>query len=263
MVACEQDRRVKGLKLSRNFGQHYALSAGLDAVEGDYTVCMDCDLQDPPEEIPKLLAKAKEGYDLVYGVAPYRTSKSWFQKLMSKGFYWVYDVLVGARTPSVNASFILLSRAAVLAFREMRETRRQFFTLIQHLGFDAAKVETDHHDRAHRQSSYTFMKRVKLAINGITVGSTRLLRAGIWLGFLSSVLSVLYGLYIIVMKLLHPQIVLGWSAIMTSIFFVGGLMMILIGILGTYLEVIFHEVKRRPHYLIARRLNFEASSDSS
>lgn len=254
----QNDSRVIGLNLSRNYGQHYAISAGLDYAQGEWTVVMDCDLQDRPEEIEALYKKAQEGFDIVYGYDDFRGSKSIFTKFFSKSYYWILSRL--SDHESFNPSFIILNSKVVQTFRLYRENKRQFLNLLQEMGFKRIGVAVEHNERPIGTSSYTFSKKLKHAFLGITSSSTKLLRAGIILGTLSSAASFFYGLFIIIMKLFFVEFEIGWSSIIASIFFVGGIIMILLGILGIYLEVIFYEVKRRPVYTLSETINLNGET---
>ena len=255
----QNDTRVIGLNLSRNYGQHYAISAGLDYAQGEWTVVMDCDLQDRPEEIETLYTKAKEGFDIVYGYDDFRGTKSVLNKFFSKSYYWVLSQL--SDHESFNPSFIILHSKVVQTFRLYRENKRQFLNLLQEMGFKRTGVAVEHNERPIGISSYTFSKKLKHAFLGITSSSTKLLRAGIILGALSSAASFFYGLFIIIMKLFFVEFDIGWSSIIASIFFVGGVIMILLGILGLYLEVIFYEVKRRPVYTLSETINLNGKTE--
>ena len=246
---------VKGINFSRNFGQHYAISAGIDYATGDFVVVMDCDLQDPPEEIPLLYKKALEGYDLVLGNTPFRTAKSWHHRMFSWCFYRVYDYLSDNPWKTQNASFLIMSRRAAEAFRRVRDRRRQFVSVVQYLGFPVTYVELRHDERPEGKSSYTFMKRVRLGILGLTSSTTRLLRLGIRVGLAFSGLAFIIFCYVVYTRLAHPELPIGWASLMSAVFFVGGVNMMLLGVIGLYLETIFYEVKDRPLYIIQELAN--------
>lgn len=252
----EEDSRVKGINLTRNFGQHYALSAGLDYAEGEWVVVMDCDLQDQPEDIIKLYNKALEGFDIVYGYDDFRGSKNKINQFLSKLYYKVFSYLSNNKD-NFNASFLILNKKVVKTLRTYREQQRQFLSLLIDMGFRRAGVKVMHQEREFGISSYSFLKKLKHAYIGITSTSTQLLRLGIKLGITASILSFLYGLFIIFMKITVANYSAGWSSLIASIFFVGGILMILLGILGIYLEVIFYEVKNRPVYIVSDTINFK------
>lgn len=251
----KNDHRVKGINLARNFGQHYAITAGLDHSRGKWVIVMDCDLQDQPEDIVKLYNKALEGFDIVYGYDDFRGSNKRVSQLFSKLYYKLFSFL-SKEDDNFNASFLILNQKVVQAIRTYREQNRQFLSLLNSVGFKRIGVKVTHQERDIGESSYSFFKKLKHAYIGITSSSTRLLRIGIILGFFSSLGSFLYGLFIIIMKITVADYSSGWSSLITSIFFVGGILMILLGILGIYLEVIFYEVKNRPVYIVSDKINF-------
>jgi len=246
-----QEKRIKGINFSRNFGQHYAISAGLDTADGDWVVVMDCDLQDRPEDIIKLYEKAQEGYDIVF--ANNNGKKN--NRLTSKLYYKLHKALT--KEDSVTASFIILSKRVVLTLRQFREKHRLILKLLQCVGFTRSEVKVNADQRLKGTSSYTFMMRAKLGIFGIISSTTRLLRAGILFGTFTSAFSFLFGIYVLISKLTIEDYAAGWSSLIVSIFFVGGIIMILLGIIGVYLEVMFDEVKSRPLYIIKGTTNIE------
>lgn len=246
-----QDKRIKGINFSRNFGQHYAISAGLDVADGDWTVVMDCDLQNRPEDIPRLYEKALEGYDIVS--ASHEAHKS--KRFTSKLYYRVHKAL--SKEEAFPASFLILSKRVVLTLRRFREKHRLILKLLQYVGFSRAVVPVESAPRVKGSSSYTFMMRAKLGIFGIVSSTTRLLRAGIVFGVLTSATSFLFGIYILISKLMIEDYAAGWSSLIVSIYFVGGIIMILLGIIGVYLEVMFDEVKGRPLYIVKGMTNIE------
>lgn len=252
----EEDHKIKGVNFSRNFGQHYAISAGLELARGDCIVVMDGDLQDQPEDIEKLYDKAKKGYEIVYGITKQRGQNSAINQFFSKFYYTVYDFLTDGRESLINASFVLLSRTVVDNYNRIGDKRRQFAPSLKFLGFNSATVELMYMERAIGESGYSFAKKLQLAINGLTAHSTKLLQLGIYMGFFCSGFSFLLGAFVLVRKLLGLTGHIGWSSIVASVFFVGGLIMIILGVLGMYIESIIHEVKDRPIYIIKDKINF-------
>jgi len=250
-------KNLVGIKLSRNFGQHFAMSAGVDEANGECVVFMDCDLQDRPEDIIELYEKYKStDAQIVFARSKIRGKKTLLRQATSKLYYWVYDYLSYNTGKSFNTSFMLMSRSVSDAFISMRESERQFFSLINYLGFTTEFVDVEHDERFIGESSYTFWTRLQLAVKGITSNSTRLLKLGVSIGALFSSASFIYGVYLILIKLMRPEtIVSGWTAIMVTTFFASGLIILLLGILGSYLETIFWEVKRRPYYFIEKKIS--------
>jgi glycosyltransferase involved in cell wall biosynthesis len=255
-VLIKKHSNLTGIKLSRNFGQHFAMSAGIDESNGECVVFMDCDLQDRPEDIIQLYEKySNSDAQVVFARSKVRGEKGFIRQITSKLYYRVYDYLSYNTDRSFNTSFMLMSRDAANAFISMRESKRQFFSLVSYLGFTPAFIDVEHDERHEGDSSYTFATRLQMALKGITTNSTRLLKLGISIGAVFSTLSFFYGLYLIIVKLMNPDVVvLGWTAIMVTIFFASGLIMLLLGILGSYIETIFWEVKQRPYYFIEKKI---------
>lgn len=249
------DTRVKGIHLSRNFGQHHAITAGLDYAGGDWVVVMDCDLQDQPEEIPKLYRKAQEGYDVVFGRRAERqdhTLKKWSSKL----FYKIHDYFTETTSDTTIANFSISSRTVIENFRSLREQNRSFPFFVQWMGFRSASMNIEHAERFAGKSSYNFGKLFNLAIDGVVSQSNKPLRLSIKFGFLISFASLLYGLYLVYRYLFLFHTVPGWTSVMVSIFFIGGLIFANLGILGLYIGKVFDEVKQRPLYIVQDAVGF-------
>ena len=250
------DQRIRGIDLSRNFGQHYAISAGIEYATGDWVVVMDCDLQDQPEIIPHLYQTANANrYDIVIARARKERSEGAVTKLLSKAYYRLYDLLSDYNVESASPSFLLMSRAVADQYRQLRERRRHFMGLLQFLGFRVGYCSVEHKRRAAGKTSYGVFKRLEHAFVGITSSTTKLLRAGIYLGIVFSTGSLAFAFFVLITKLTVRDYSAGWSSLITSMFFVGGIIMIILGILGGYLETIFYEVKNRPIYIIKEKIN--------
>ncbi len=251
----KQDPRVKGLNFARNFGQHYAVTAGLHHSSGDWVVVMDGDLEDDPAEIPKLYAKAQEGFEIVY--ADYRaSSKSGLITLFSWAYHKIFNFLANNVEAKGNARFVILKRIVVDSFNQLEDRKRHFGPLLHTLGFRDFKLALNVSKRSEH-STYTIAKKFNLAITSIISHSVVLLRLGIFLGFSFALIAFIYSLYVVARKIIGLPVELGWSSIMVSIYFVGGLTMIIIGILGMYIESIIYEVKRVPLYIIRDKLNLQ------
>jgi len=248
------DERVKGINFSRNFGQHRAITAGLDYAQGDWVVVMDCDLQDQPEEIAKLYAKAQEGYDVVWGKRVDRQDST-LKKLSSKLFYRVYDYFTEKRSDSSIANFSIVSQQVVEAFRDIKEQNRNFPLFVEWLGFNVTQIEIEHAEREEGKSSYTFSKLIDFAIDSIVAQSNKPLRMSIKFGFLISLLSMFYALYLVLRYFITNVPVEGWTSVMVSIYFIGGLLFANMGVLGLYVGKIFDETKSRPLYIIEEKIN--------
>ncbi len=246
------DERVKAINLSRNFGQHQAITAGLDHSSGDWVVVMDCDLQDRPEEIIKLYTKAIEGYDVVFGRRSQRKD-SYFKRLGSKVFYKVYDYFTESKTDNTIANFSIISSNVVDKLRLLREQNRTYPLFVNWLGFKKAYVDIEHAQRLSGKSSYTLNKMINLAIDSIISQSNKPLKLSIKFGFLLSFSSLSFALWLVVRYLVYSVPVPGWTSVMVSMYFIGGLLFANMGVLGLYIGKTFDETKNRPLYIIKEK----------
>lgn len=256
-----EDRRVKGISLSRNFGQHYAIAAGLDYATGDWVVVMDCDLQDQPEEIPNLYRKAQEDFDMVVGVRSNRQD-SFLKKLMSRLFFRVFAYLTGSPINDRVGNFGIYSQKVVRSIRRFKEQNRSFGLFAVWVGFRRAELEVEHAKRTSGRTSYSLGALVRLAMDSIIAHSDKLLRLAVRLGLFRSTCSLLYSLWLVVMYFARDRLVPGWTSTMVSIYFTAGLVIGVVGVVGLYVGKIFDEVKGRPLYVI-RSTTFEGASDES
>ena len=245
------DQRVRGIQFSRNFGQHYGITAGLDICQGDWVVVMDCDLQDRPEEIPRLYTKALEGYDVVLARRGTRCDPP-LKRMTSWLFYKIFSYLADIEYDGESGNFRIMSRKVVANFRRMEEQLRFFGGLVQWMGFPTASIEVEHAERFEGQSTYTFAKLWKLAAETIIAHSDKPLRLAVRFGFLMAFLSFCYGSYILGSALLYSSPIPGWSSLIISLYFIGGIIIGILGILGIYLGKTFDESKKRPLYIIRR-----------
>lgn len=250
-----QDRRVKGIQFSRNFGQHYGITAGLDHCGGEWVVVMDCDLQDRPEEIPRLYAKAQEGYDIVLARRGQRQDPL-LKRFTSWLFYKLFSYLADIEYDGETGNFRIMSRKVVESFRKMREQLRFFGGLVQWLGFPTASIEVGHAERHEGKSSYTFAKLWKLATETIIAYSDKPLRLAVRFGFLMAFFAFCYGIYALIRATVYGVPILGWSSLIISLYFIGGIIIAILGILGIYLGKTFDESKKRPLYVV-RRATFD------
>lgn len=253
---CKLDTRVKGIQLSRNFGQHNAITAGLDYTYGKWVVVMDCDLQDRPEEIKRLYEKAQEGYDVVFATRTERQD-SFFKKQSSKFFYKVYNYLAEQSSDYKVANFSISSHKVIESFRKMREQNRIFPLFIQWMGFETTYIPVHHQQRRAGKSSYNLKKLLTLATDVIISQSNKPLRFSIQAGLFIALFSFLYGVYLFVRYFFLAEQVPGWTSLMVSIFFFGGLILFNLGIIGLYLGKVFNETKARPLYLIKAERNID------
>ena len=245
----QKDSRVKGINFSRNFGQHRAITAGLDYAGGDWVVVMDCDLQDQPEEILKLYTKAQEGFDIVFGKRMNRQD-GFFKKLSSKVFYKIYDYLTDTKTDNSVANFSIISNKVLQSIKMYKEQNRMYTHFINLLGFKKVAINIEHAKREIGQSSYTFKKLINLAIDGIVAQSNKPLKIAIKFGFLLSLMTILYAIWLCIRYMYSGVTVEGWTSVMVSIYFIGGLIFMNLGFIGLYIGKIFDETKGRPLYII-------------
>lgn len=244
-----RDPRVKGIQFSRNFGQHYGITAGLDHCDGDWVVVMDCDLQDRPEEIPRLYAKAREGYEVVIASRS-QTSGPLLKRLASWSFYRLFSWLADMDYDARAGNYRVISRNVVATVRQMREQLRLFGALLNWTGFPTASVPVQHDERHAGRSTYTFAKLWRLASQTIVAYSDKPLRLAIRFGFIVSLFALCYGIYILASALLYGSAIVGWASLIVSIYFIGGIIIAILGMLGIYLGRTYEETKRRPLYIV-------------
>ena len=250
------DKNLKALDFSRNFGHHYAITAGLVESAGDWVVVMDGDLQDRPEVIPDLFNKAQEGYDVVF-VSRQNRKENIFYRLSQRFFYILLRILSGVNFDSKQANFSIISRKVVNAFKDFPETARFYGSTIHWLGFNRTTIFAEHGQRHSGKPSYTLKKRFKLAGDIIISFSERPLRASIYLGSAISLISILFAFWLIISNFYWGYSVIGWPSLMVSIFFLGGVILTILGIMGVYIGRIFQEVKNRPLFVISNKINFK------
>lgn len=244
-----RDPRIKGIQFSRNFGQHYSITAGLDHCQGDWAVVMDADLQDRPEEIPKLYKKAIEGYDVVLAKREKRKDH-FIKKAASFFFYKIFGYLSNMKYDARVGNFRIISRKVVENFRKMRENLRFFGGLVEWMGFATAYIDVQHEARFQGKSTYTIRKLLKLATEAILAYSDHPLRLSIKLGFATSFLSFIYGAYVVFRAIVYRIPVPGWTSLIVSLYLLGGIIIANLGIIGIYLGKTFDETKKRPLYII-------------
>lgn len=253
---CAANPKVKGVNLSRNFGQHYAITAGLHYAKGDWVVVMDCDLQDRPEEIPNLYKKAQEGFDIVYARRVVRKD-GFFKKQSSKWFYRVFYWLSGLKSDSTIANFGIYKHCVIEEFNKMPEKARSFPSLVKYLGFKDTAIDVEHAERAEGRSSYSLYKLLKLGFDVIVSNSNKPLRMAVGLGFGMAAVSFLLALYNLIAKWIGVIRVPGYTTTVFSIWFVGGLLLFVMGIVGLYVGKIFDQVKGRQLFVVRDKVNLE------
>ena len=251
---CAKNPKVKGLNLSRNFGQHYAITAGLSYANGDWIVVMDCDLQDRPEEIPNLYKKAQEGYDIVYARRVARHD-GWLKRTSSKIHHAIFDWMSGAHTDKAIANYGIYKKCVIEEFNKMPEQSRTFGTLLPHLGFKSTAIEVVHAERAEGKSTYDFSKLAKMSLDIIISNSNKPLRMAVGVGLGMSFISFLLAAYNVVARLVGIIQMEGFTTTVFSIWFVGGLLLLVMGILGLYIGKIFDQVKGRQLFIVRDKIN--------
>jgi glycosyltransferase involved in cell wall biosynthesis len=256
LVETKKDPRVKGIRLSRNFGQHYAITAGLDFANGEWVVVMDCDLQDSPKEIIKLYKKALEGHKIVLAKREIRQD-GFLKKLSSVLFYKTLSFLTGVKQDATVANFGIYHSDVVLTIRKMREPFRNFAAIVQWIGFAPIKIPVTHFQRKEGKTTYNLRKLFKLAIDTILAYSNKPLYYIVFLGFIVSITSFIASIVVFI-KYLHGQIaVMGYTSLILSIWVLSGLLMMFLGIVGLYIGKTFEGIKNRPIYVITETINLE------
>ncbi len=252
------DARVRLLALSRNFGHQMALTAGMQNAAGNAVVVMDADLQHPPEVIPEMLDRWRQGADVAYGVRTESEDNSNFKHWTSKIFYQLFNRLSTVSIPSDSADFRLMDRLVVDAFLSMPERDRFVRGMVAWTGFRQEAVPYHQAGRARGETKYSLQKMLQLAFNGILSFSSIPLRLMTRVGFLVAGFALVSIVYVLAVRLFTHDWVAGWAMQSISILFLGGLQLIIIGVLGEYLERIYKEIKQRPLYLVKERLGFDS-----
>lgn len=248
------DPHVIGVQLSRNFGQHHALTAGLDLCRGDWAVIMDCDLQDDPSDIPALWTEAKKGFKVVHARRRARAHAAG-RKLSSRIFHMVFEWLSGLKYDPDVANFRIIERQVINAYRSMHEASRSVGAQIQWMGFDTSFVDVEQDPRFEGKSSYSLRKLVALAMDTIVSYSNKPLRYSIALGLTIALVAAFISVWAFIRALVWNIPVPGWASLMVSLWFVGGIIIANLGIVGIYIGKIYDETKARPIYIISERVN--------
>lgn len=249
------DRRIRVLSFSRNFGHQVAISAGIDAARGDAVVVIDADLQDPPEVIAEMYARWSDGNKVVYGVRTRRDGERPTKKLTARWFYRLLGRLSDTPMTADSGDFRLLDRQVVEALKGMREENRYLRGMVSWVGFTQCGVEYEREPRAAGETKYTWRRMLRFAADGITSFSDRPLRVAVQLGTLVTLTSFLYGGWLVIGKLINPDRSLpGYTSLLVAVLFLGGIQLLTIGILGSYIGRIYTETKRRPLYIVAETI---------
>ena len=252
------DARVRGLSLSRNFGKEAALSAGLDHARGAAVIPMDVDMQDPPEVLPEMVAKWREGHEMVFGVRRTRTEDSFTKRFTAGLFYRAHNMVSSDKIPENAGDFRLMDRKVVDVIRAMPERNRFMKGLFAWAGFRQASVEYDRAEREAGSTKYNYWKLWTLALDGITSASTVPLRIWSYVGAVTALFALGYAGFIAVQTMIFGNPVPGYASIMTSVLFLGGVQLISLGVLGEYVGRILTETKQRPLYVVRDTVGIES-----
>jgi polyisoprenyl-phosphate glycosyltransferase len=251
------DRRVKVVDFARNFGHQIAVTAGMDYAQGDAIVLIDADLQDPPELILEMLAKWREGYEVVYAIRAERKGETWFKEFTAKMFYRIIYKITDIDIPMDTGDFRLMDRKVVEALKTMKEKHRFLRGMSVWVGFRQTGVKYVRAERYAGETKYPLKKMLKFAMDGITSFSYFPLQVATYIGFASALLAVLGILVTIILRLTGSHAFYGQATTLVSVLFLGGVQLICLGILGEYLGRIYDEVKGRPLYIVREALGFD------
>jgi glycosyltransferase involved in cell wall biosynthesis len=258
----ETDPRVCGVNLSRNFGHQIAITAGIELSRGDSVVVMDSDMQDPPELIPTLYAKHREGFDVVYAKRRSRAGETWFKSVTAKLFYRLIRRLTTIDIPVDTGDFRLMSRRVVEDLKRLQEQHRFVRGMVTWVGYNQAPVLYDRAPRTGGASNYPLRKMIRFALDGLTGFSSEPLRLVTLAG--AAIATGSFGLMVglTLYKLAGGQgLIQGWTSLAVAVLFLGGVQLLAIGVLGEYIGRIYEEVKRRPLYLVRDSVNLDAPRD--
>jgi dolichol-phosphate mannosyltransferase len=259
LAAAQADSRFKVARLSRNFGHQIALTAGVDLAAGDAVIVLDADLQDPPEVVLQLVARWREGYDVVYAVRQARDGETRFKRATASWFYRGLNRIAEVDLPLDAGDFRLIDRRALDVFNEMRESGRYVRGMFSWIGFDQTGVEYRRAERFAGGTKYPLRKMLRFAATGVTSFSEAPLRLALNAGFAVSFVSFVVGAFAVVAKVAGFFTVPGWASIVVVVTLIGGVQLIVLGVIGVYIGDIHTEVKRRPLYIISDLENFDAT----
>lgn len=253
----QRNPAIKIVSLSRNFGKELALTAGLDHATGDAVVVIDADHQDPPELIPDLLAKWREGYDVVYARRVNRDSDTAAKRVSASVFYRVYNMLTDISIPLDTGDFRLMDRRVVEALGQLPERNRFMKGLFSWVGFKQVALDYEREARAFGKTKWNYWRLWNLAIEGITSFSTMPLRVWSYVGFFIAFFSIAYSVFLIFRTIVMGIDVPGYASLMVVVLFLGGINLLTLGIIGEYLGRTYMEAKGRPLYLVRKRHGFD------
>lgn len=250
-----ENKAIKLLNLSRNFGQHAAITAGLAESIGEWVVVMDCDLQDLPEEIPNLYQKAQEGYDIVLAERVVRND-SFYKKMTSKFFYFILSYLTGTKQDTSVANFGIYKRNVIQEVLKMGDYIKFLPLMVKWVGFRSCKLQVKHANRSEGSSSYSLLKLLRLSADVILSFSDKPLKILVKLGFIISFMALVFGIYMLYSFLNGDIIVQGYASLIISLWFLSGLIISMLGLVGLYVGKSFDKVKNRQVYIIKEKVNF-------
>lgn len=253
---CKSNKRIKGINLSRNFGQHHAITAGLSKSSGEWVVVMDCDLQDRPEEIPRLYYKAIEGYDSVFAQRIIRLD-SFSKRLSSTIFYWVFSFLTDTKQDKSVANFGIYHRNVIDAILSMGDSIRYFPIMAQWVGFRKFFLPVQHSERAEGKSGYSLSKLLKLASDNMIGFSDKPLKLMLTFGLYIVIFSIIFAFWNFIKWTMGWIVVDGYTTLIISIWLAVGFIIIMLGIVGIYIGKIFDRVKGRPTFIVEQTINFD------
>ncbi|MBL0235163.1 MAG: glycosyltransferase family 2 protein [Saprospiraceae bacterium] len=246
----ELDIHVRYIDFSRNFGHQIAVTAGIDAVHSEYVVIIDADLQDPPELIPEMYAKMKQGFEVVYARRRSRKGEHFLKKVTAKLFYRILTSITHISIPLDTGDFRIMHKKVVDVLKTMPEQDKFLRGQISWIGFNQTFVEYDRDERLSGTTGYTYSKMIKFALDGITSFSNFPLKVASYLGFVVSFFSFLLILYALYSRLVSKHFVPGWASIMICVLFLGGVQLISIGIIGEYISRMGNNIRKRPLYIV-------------
>lgn len=256
-----RDPRVVLVRLSRNFGHQIAVTAGIDAARGQAVVLMDADLQDPPEVVPEMLARWREGNDVVYGRRTRRLGETWFKRATAAAFYRLIGRLTSVDIPADTGDFRLMSRRVVEVMKQLRERNRFVRGMVAWVGYRQTAVEYERAERLAGETKYPLRKMVRFAMDAIVSFSFAPLRLATGLGLVVSAFSFAYAVYAVLARVFAWDVVHGWASLIVAVLFLGGVQLVCLGIIGEYVGRIYDEAKRRPLYIADVERAGEAPAD--
>ncbi|MGB3204669.1 MAG: glycosyltransferase family 2 protein [Crinalium sp.] len=260
----QQDQRVCYLSFARNFGHQIAVTAGLNFARGQIVIVLDADLQDPPELIPDMVEKWRQGYQVVYAQRTQRHQESWFKRFMAYTFYRILKNLADVEIPTDTGDFCLMDRQVVDVLNSMPERNRYIRGLRAWVGFQQTAIGFERDPRFAGDVKYSFRKSLGLGVNGIVSFSRVPLRLSTYVGLLSAIIAIIMALLVIYWRFFAGSSTLtGYAALIVAVFFIGAVQLVSIGILGEYIGRIYEEIKGRPLYTLAEVAGFDKKSQPS